>query len=189
MDVWREADDLDVVTAVGDGHVDALAVLHERHQPWLAVRLLRRCNDADLVAEVVQDTFVAVWRSAGRYRGDGEVPAWLWGIAVRQLITRLRQRSRDASVRARWTAQVGATEASSTSAEETVLEGIEYGDLAAVLGRLSPELRAVLQATVLDGLTAREAGRLLGVSEITVRTRLYRARQRMRALLVEERLT
>jgi len=66
------------------------------------------------------------------------------------------------------------------SAEEKVLLGVEYGDLGAALGRLSPEMRAVVQATVLDGLTSREAARLLGIPENTVKTRLHRAKARLR---------
>jgi RNA polymerase sigma-70 factor (ECF subfamily) len=58
--------------------------------------------------------------------------------------------------------------------------GIEHGDLAGALDRLSPELRAVLQATVLDGLTTREAARLLGIPAGTVKTRLMRARRQLR---------
>ena len=66
------------------------------------------------------------------------------------------------------------------SAEEQVLLGVEHGDLAGALNRLSPELRAVLQATVLDGLTTREAARLLGIPQGTVKTRLMRARAQLR---------
>ena len=62
------------------------------------------------------------------------------------------------------------------AAEEQVLLGVEHGDLAGALGRLSPELRAVVQATVLDGLTTREAGRLLGIPAGTVKTRMMRAK-------------
>ena len=58
--------------------------------------------------------------------------------------------------------------------------GVEYGDLGAALGRLSPEMRAVVQVTVLDGLTSREAARLLGIPENTVKTRLHRAKARLR---------
>jgi hypothetical protein len=50
-----------------------------------------------------------------------------------------------------------------SSAEEQVLLGVEYGDLGGALDRLSPELRAVVEATVLDGLTTREASRLLHI--------------------------
>ena len=60
---------------------------------------------------------------------------------------------------------------------------MEYGDLAGALDRLSPELRAVVQATVLDGLTTREAGRLLGIPAGTVKTRMMRAKAQMREAL------
>ena len=69
--------------------------------------------------------------------------------------------------------------------EDEVLLGVEYGDLAAGLRRLSPEFRAVVQAVVLDGLTTKEAGRLLGVRENTVKTRLHRAKAQLRASLAE----
>jgi RNA polymerase sigma-70 factor (ECF subfamily) len=51
------------------------------------------------------------------------------------------------------------------------------------LARLSPELRAVMQATVLDGLTCAEAGRLLGVPAGTVKSRCHRARIELREAL------
>jgi RNA polymerase sigma-70 factor (ECF subfamily) len=78
--------DAEVVAAVAEGRIDALRQLHDRHAPWLAARLYRRCSDQALVDETVQDTFVAVWKTAGRYRGEGDVAAWLWGIAIRRLI-------------------------------------------------------------------------------------------------------
>ena len=66
------------------------------------------------------------------------------------------------------------------SAEEQVLLAIEYSDIGSALARISPELQVVLQATVLDGLTTREAAHLLGIPQGTVKTRLARARVRMR---------
>ena len=68
----------------------------------------------------------------------------------------------------------------SVSAEEQVLLGVEHGDVGAAMRALSPELRAVMQATVLDGLTTREAGRLLGIPAGTVKTRMMRARAALR---------
>ena len=59
----------------------------------ISVRLSRRCADADAVADVLQDTFVAAWNGAARFRGDGEVGAWLWGIAIRRRVSRLRKRT------------------------------------------------------------------------------------------------
>jgi len=166
--------DVDLVAAVAAGEVRALEMLYRRHAPWLQQRLHRRCSDPDLVDQALQDTFVAVWRSAGRFRPTAEVAAWLWGIAIRRLISTLRRRPRVALP------PLAAAESRVASAEEFVLLGIEHGALGAALARLSPELRAVVEATVLDGLTAREASELLGIPTGTVKTRLARAKARLR---------
>ena len=86
--------DADLLRQVAHGDDAALRELFDRHAAWLQLRLQRRSSDPDLVADALQDTFVAVWRSAGTFRGDGDVGAWIWGIAIRRLISRLRVRAR-----------------------------------------------------------------------------------------------
>src|SRR4051812_5626722 len=84
--------DPELLAALAGGDLAAMRTLYDRHAPWLAARLTRRCNDREAVADVLQDTFVALWQGAERWRGDGEVAAWLWGIAVHRLVSRLRGR-------------------------------------------------------------------------------------------------
>jgi RNA polymerase sigma-70 factor (ECF subfamily) len=173
--------DAELLTEVAGGDLGAMRELYDRHAAWLAVRLRRRCNDSEVVADALQDTFVAVWGEAGRYRADGEAAAWLWGIAVRRLVSRLRRR-RDVAFLADLPPYEGP---SSPAAEEQVLLSVEYGDLGAAMKRLSPEMRAVMQAVVLDGLTTKEASRVLRVPENTVKTRLHRAKAHLRTDLAE----
>jgi RNA polymerase sigma-70 factor (ECF subfamily) len=168
-----------LVQALAGGDERALRTLFERHAPWIYLRLARRCADPAVVEEAVQDTFVAVWRKPSGYRASGDVAAWLWGIALRRLIDRLRRHARLAD-RFRRLGSPSHSPSSERSAEEQVLLGIQFGDLAGALNHLSPELRAVLQATALDGLTTREAARLLGIPVGTVKTRLMRARAQLR---------
>ncbi len=168
--------DVELLALVAGGDRAALRSLYERHAPWLVARLGRRCADRQVVAEVAQDTFVAVWRAAPRYDGRGEVAAWIWGIGIRQLIGQLRKHHPEPVL-------VVEVEGAEVSAEERVLAGVEHGALAGALNGLSPELRAVVQATVLDGLTTREASRLLGIPQGTVKTRMARARVELRGAL------
>jgi RNA polymerase sigma-70 factor (ECF subfamily) len=169
--------DLELIEAMSERDERALRQLYERHAGWMSARLRRRCSDQDVVADVLQDTFVAAWGGARRFRGEGDVAAWLWGIAAHRLVSRLRRAG----------ARLGpallvreAADVADTAAEESLLLGLEYSDVGSALARISPELRVVLQATVLDGLTTREAARLLGIPQGTVKTRLARARARMR---------
>ncbi|MBX9365535.1 RNA polymerase sigma factor [Streptomyces massasporeus] len=158
----------------------AFEELYRRYAPWLRARLRGRCADLGVVDDVVQETFLAVWRGKARYREDGDAAGWLWRIGSRRLVDALRGdgargRLRQALARLRHRDEV--------SAEERVLAGVEHGDLAGALVRLSPELRAVLQATVIDGLTTREAAVLLGIPPGTVKTRAMRARKQLREAL------
>ncbi|NEC06963.1 sigma factor, partial [Streptomyces sp. SID7909] len=57
-----------LLRAVAQGDTAALAAFYDRHAGWLLARLSRRCPDAETVREVVQDTFVTVWRSAAAHR-------------------------------------------------------------------------------------------------------------------------
>lgn len=166
--------DASLVAATAAGDRDALGQLYARHAGWLLLRLQRRCADPALVDEVVQDTFLAVWRGAHSFVGTGEAAAWIWGIGIRRLVDALRRRPAAALDITR------VPDPLEVSAEERVLIGIEYGDLGGALNRLSPELRAVVQATVLDGLTTGEAAKLLGIPRGTVKTRMMRARAVLR---------
>lgn len=170
--------DRSLLAEIAQGDRGALHELFVRHQPWLAARVRQRCSDPAIVAEVVNDTFLVVWDKPGKYQGDGEVAAWLWGIAIRTLLHRLRPRK---SVVER----LGRLRHEHTpSAEEAVLLAVEHSDVGKALQRLSPELVAVVQATVIDGLTTREAAALLGIPSGTVKSRMSRARTELREALL-----
>lgn len=176
MDAGSDRDDATLLRAAADHDLAAIRELYDRHAPWLSARLMRRCNSREVVADVVQDTFLILCRDAHRWRGEAAVAGWLWGIAFRRLASRLRSRKVPMLMPDWESATTGVVPA----AEEQVLLGVEHGDLGGALSRLSPELRAVVQATVLDGLTTREAGHLLGVPAGTVKTRMMRAKAALR---------
>ena len=167
MSAVPEQSDAQLLAATTAGDRAAFEALYRRYGPWLAARLRYRCPDAALVDDAVQETFLAVWRGSARYRPGGDVAGWLWQIGFRRLVDAIRgQRARDRLLRLlagrRWRTE--------PSAEEQLLVGVEHGDLAGALARLSPELRAVAAriqrswATLTaPGTTAAQAAQILGV--------------------------
>src|SRR5579862_2135738 len=83
-------DDDELLAALAAGDDAALRELFTRHAPWLAARL-RALLPAAEVEDVLQETFLAVWRGAGRYQPQGNGAGWLWGIARRQAAQWLRR--------------------------------------------------------------------------------------------------
>jgi RNA polymerase sigma-70 factor, ECF subfamily len=169
--------DAELLAAVAEGDPEAFGALYDQHAPWLLVRLRQRTANADLADQVAQETFLVVWRDAGRFQGRGAVGAWIWGIAIRRLL----EVQRGDAAQGRLAGRLGRRRVpDAASAEEQALVTLEHRDVIRALNRLSPELQAVLQATVLDGLSTREAADLLGIPAGTVKTRAMRARARLR---------
>ena len=104
---------------------------------------------------------MAAWRNADSFRGE-DAGGWLWRIASRRLI----DASRRAKVRdpQRHPRSSGAFTGATKSAEEHALVDVMDADLVDALDALSPELRAALRMTVVDGLSTREAAVVLGVA-------------------------
>jgi RNA polymerase sigma-70 factor (ECF subfamily) len=174
-------DEGELVRRIARGDRRAFDELYRRTAPWLIGRLRRRCADEDVVAEVLQETYLAVWRSAGgqaHASAGGSALGWMWTIAAHRLVDAFRRRARRGRVPA-----VRTFETVAPAAEDEALAGGIDGDLERALLALPAELRQVLRAMVLDGLTARETSLLLGVPEGTVKTRARRARIAMREAL------
>lgn len=173
--------DFELLGLISQGDEAALRALMERHSAWLLLRLRRRTSDEDLAVEALHDAFVAIWRNPRAFRGEGDVGAWLWGIAIRQLVSRLRLRSGPVPVESRVLSALSPTV---RSAEDELLVAVEHGSVGDVLRSLSPELRQVLQATVVDGLSTKEAAHLLGIPQGTVKSRARIAKSKLREQLI-----
>jgi RNA polymerase sigma-70 factor (ECF subfamily) len=171
----------DLLRRVACGDRAAFDELYQRTVPWLIVRLRRRCADEEIIEEVLQETYLAVWRAAGSYVGiaaGGSAVGWLWTIAARRLVDAFRRRARRAQL-----FDAAAPQPTAPAAEDEALADLVGGQVGAALSALAPELRMVLQAMVLDGLSVRQTAALLGVPEGTVKTRARRARVALREAL------
>ena len=94
--------DAELLAAVAEGDPEAFGALYDRHAPWLLLRLRQRAASSDLADQVAQETFLVVWRDARRFRGRGEVGAWIWGIAIRPLLDLQRGDAAQGRLPVRW---------------------------------------------------------------------------------------
>lgn len=120
----QAADEAQLLRLVARGDQVAFEEFYRRTAPWLTVRLRRRCADEQIVAEVLQETFLAVWRAAGGFASasvEGNAVSWLWTIAARRLVDAFRRRARYAQP------PPGAAEPATSPAAEDVALAAEVG--------------------------------------------------------------
>jgi RNA polymerase sigma-70 factor (ECF subfamily) len=89
----EEQADSDLVVRIADGDVAAFDLLYRRYVRSVMGLALRRLGDRERAEDAVQETFAAIWRSAGSYRPErGPAAPWLYTIARNAIVDRLRAR-------------------------------------------------------------------------------------------------
>jgi RNA polymerase sigma-70 factor (ECF subfamily) len=161
--------DDELIAALAAGDDTALRELFTRHAPWLAARLCASLPPPD-VEDVLQETFLAVWKGAGGYRPQGTPRAWIWVIARNQAALLLRKRG-PLAVQLEEIPQAGADPAEAAAIR---------ADIAAALS--GPE-GDVLRLMYVEDRPVAEVAALLGVPAGTVKSRAHRARRLLRAAL------
>jgi RNA polymerase sigma-70 factor, ECF subfamily len=172
-------DDDGLIVGVAAGDDTALRELFCRHAPWVAARLRSVLPAAD-VEDVLQETFLAVWKGAGGYRPDGSVGGWVWGIARRQAALFLRRRGPAALL---LPVVVAADGRHASDPAEAALSRAHMTDAVAALGPEGSPDREVWRLMYVEDRPVAEVAELMGVPEGTVKSRAHRARRRLRAAL------
>ncbi len=174
-------DDDELIAAVAAGDDTALRELFARHAPWLAARL-RATLPAAEVEDVLQESFLAVWRGARSYRPEGSPGGWLWGITRRQAALWLRRRGPDGFP---LNALAGSGGARADDPAEAALSRAELAEAVRALGPQGSAMAEVWRLMYVEDRTVAEVADLMGVPEGTVKSRAHRVRKLMRAVLVQ----
>jgi len=156
---------------------DAFALLYRRHYRGLAAHVYRRTGDLHITEDLVADVFLTALRMLPRYRYRG-VPLrfWLLWIAT-NAVNRWARRQRRGAI-----ASLEADQLEDIRAGRRAHDGEHDQDRAQrALLTLSPKHQAVLSLHYLEGLAVREVAAVLGCREGTVKSRLARARDALRA--------
>jgi RNA polymerase sigma-70 factor (ECF subfamily) len=165
-------DDDELIVAVAAGEDAALRELFTRHAPWLAARL-RGMLVADAVEDVLQETFLAVWRGAGSYRPQGVAGGWLWGIARRQAALSLRRGGHEVV-------------AGPVEVPDPADAALTRMELEAAVAELGSAERQVWRLLYEQDRSVAEVSRAMGIPEGTVKSRAFRARSLLRRALGQE---
>ena len=171
-------DDNQLIASLAGGDDMALRQLFDRHAPWLAARL-RKALPPDDVEDVLQETFLAVWKNAGTYRPRGTPAAWLWVIARNQAALLLRKRG--PGTQALLDEGGPVSDPAEAAATRTDLDVAA----AAALGPPGCPDREVWRLMYEEDRPVAEVAELMGIPEGTVKSRAHRARRLLRAVLGE----
>jgi RNA polymerase sigma-70 factor (ECF subfamily) len=170
--------DIALVQAMAAGEVSALNELYTLHGANLLNYLTSILHDRALAEEVLQDVMLAVWEHAASFRGESKVRTWLLTIARHRAINAQRRLSPD------FVPLDEEATAADTSPIEKVERRTQQQALQAAIRQLPPFHQEILVLIFYHQLSGPEVAEVLGVTVGTVKSRLHRAKEMLRRVLV-----
>jgi RNA polymerase sigma-70 factor (ECF subfamily) len=187
------ADDPALVLQVQRGNAAAFAVLMRRYNRRL-YRTARAILKDDAAAEdALQEGYAAAWRHIGEFRGDAQIATWLTRIVVNQALQALRKSRREQVVvlfeeppEEIGAEHAGAPSLSPGTPETTMLRAEMRRLIERKIDALPEGYRTVFMLREVEDMTVDETAIALGIPGATVRSRLFRAKARLRESLAQE---
>lgn len=175
-----ERTDDQLLRAWSDGEEPAFDELYHRWAGRVTAFCLRMLGRREEAEEICVDTFARVVE--GRARPTGSFRSWVFTVAHRACVDRLRRRARTARI----VSLFGAVETPAADPEEGLLRGERERALAHAIESLPVDHRAIVLLATIQELPAREVGQILGLTDQQVRSQLSYARKLLRDQIPEE---
>jgi RNA polymerase sigma-70 factor (ECF subfamily) len=171
-----QRDDPELVRAATDGDVGAFEEFVRAHTDAVYAHAYRFFGDVSAAQDATQEVWVKVYQALPEFQGRSAVSTWLFRITRNACLDMLRAGRRVAT-------PIDPLDLRGTANDDTAGDASTRVDLQTAMRALSPEDRDAFNAVALFGLPYAEAGSVLGVPAGTVKSRVFRARRALIALL------
>jgi RNA polymerase sigma-70 factor, ECF subfamily len=160
---------------------NAMRLLFVRHSARVFRFLLRLVDNAATAEDLVSETFIEIWRQAGRFEARSKASTWILGIARYKALSSLRQRHADQLDDSVVELVADPMDDPETNAQKNKRAAL----LRNCLQQLPPAQRELLDLIYYHEQSIADVARIIGVPENTVKTRAFYARRRVAELMAE----
>jgi len=168
-------DDRELLARIAGKDLQAFERMYRIYQPRLTRFLTTLLKRPQLIEEVLDDTMMVVWQTAGNFRGSSKPSTWIFAIAYRKAH----------KAKLRWPDPVEGPDYDNRVSEDPAPDDeLHHQRLRAALmkamDQLSPDHRAVVDLTYFHGMGYREIAEIVDCPVDTVKTRMFHARRRLK---------
>ncbi len=183
--------EVQIVRKVLQGNVNAFEGLVSEYEKNVYAITFRIVGNSEDAADMTQETFIKAYNSLHSFRGDSRFSVWLFRIANNVCLDFLRSRNRKPTVSLSVEDDDGEDTQfdiadDSQSPEQLLERSLTRDAVRRGLDTLPPDYRQILLLREIQGLSYDEISSALGLESGTVKSRIFRARKRLCAFLIED---
>ena len=173
-----------------DGIDSAFEALVRKYEKFVSTCVYSIVGNPDDTMDVSQEVFLKVYKSISSFKGESEFSTWLYRIAKNTALDFVRQRKQNTvSIDSSGEESEGfdiPDESTKSSPEKAALRNEKYEILRKAIGLLSEEHREIIILRDLNDYSYEQIAKILQIEAGTVKSRLFRAREQLRKILLKE---
>ncbi len=175
----------DIIRRCQTGDIDALGDIYHTYGQRVYRLCLAMMGQAADAEDTAQQVFLRVFQQSSKFSGQSAFSTWIYRLAANHCLNALKRRQRNPVVPILDTPDALLGSQSEPSPLQAAADADEQAFAAQLLGELGPDDRAIIVLREIEGLSYRQIAYVLEVPIGTVMSRLYRARQALRAAAEE----
>ena len=178
------SNDFKLAQKAAAGEVDAFEELYRRHFRRVYSLALRMTGSPEEAEDLTQETFTHLYKKIGSFRGESAFTTWLHRMTVNQVLMHFRRRKS----RPEFTTTEGETPVQIVQGTENQnkMPVVDRMILENAIAKLPPGYRSVFVLHDVEGYEHGEIGKMLGISEGTLKSQLHKARLKLREMIRQQ---
>jgi len=171
--------DLDkAIIAAKKGNPVAQRYLYEQYKRPLFTVCLRYSRDRSEAEDILQEGFIKIFKDFNQYAGKGPIGAWMRKVMVNTALMYIRKWKKD------WNHADSQDYKEAFQTSEIAFQNLGLEELTRLIQKLPNGYKVVFNLYVIEGYSHKEIGELLGISESTSKTQLFKAKASLKKQLI-----
>ena len=174
--------DQEIIDRILSGDTNSFSLLVDRYKDQVFLLALRMLKNREEAEEVAQDSFVKIFQSLNKFRGDSKFSTWVYRIAYNTCLDRLKKYKKDFHL-----VRIDRFTASQIKTLDSALDNMEVQEQSRVihdcLEALPGEDGFLLTLFYFDERSLAEISKIVGLTETNLKVKLYRGRKKLASIL------
>lgn len=170
------------IDSILNGDANAFAVLVDRYKDLVYTLALRMMKHTEEAEEAAQDTFIKVYKSLDKFKGESKFSTWIYRVAYNTCLDRLKKNKRQ-----QYTVEINEYTEHQVKTLDNALENIEAKEreqtIQDCLALLPSEDSFLLTLYYFEELSLDEIGKIVGLKPNNVKVKLFRSRKKLATVL------
>ncbi len=170
-------DFIQIISEIREGNERSFKLLYEAFAPKFKGIAYRYTSDSNIANDMVQESFIKIYKNINSYKGDGNFEGWMKRILVNNCLNYIKKEKK-------YVFEIGdaLVERPSSNWDEAI-DVLSFDEIVLLIDKLPLGYKTVFNLSVFEGYAHKEIGKLLGISESASRSQLTKAKSKLKVEL------